>query len=179
MDVPRVASGTSGSSGSRTRSQSDGSDFSGGSSGSYDCSNCRDCGDCTSIEEEADTNGVVDIHVNDAKVADIDDDDDHDSHGGDVGRPLEDDEGIGTGAGANAQNTAWKADQATEVAAMKKNAQLIRSVEINCTCCWDGVSRDQTVADARIVIVVRIIISLASFLKSVIKLARSSRERKE
>lgn len=191
VDTTRVASSTSGSSGTRTRS---GSDNSRGSGESVDSSSRRDCSDTTSIEDEEDNNSAGDSHAGEAKIADVNFDDGHNSHRDDVGRLIidgdqEDEEGTGTGAGANARisqmrhNAAGKVDHATEIAAIRQASHLIRSVEVDAICPWDGVGRDQTVTDVRIVMVVCImippvILKLLNKLPKFKKTERRNRERR-
>ena len=58
------------------------------------------------------------------------------------------------------QKTAQKMDHAMETSAVKQVSHLIRSVEIDALCLWDGDDQNGPVTDTRITIVVCIMISL-------------------
>ena len=169
VDIPRLTSSTSDSSGIRTRSGSDGAFDTGEIMNS---SSRRDGTDNTSLDDQGEENdsGTGNSNANEAKVADVDFDYEHSSPGDDVERFIidgdhEDGEKPGSGAGANArlsqmrQTTARRIDHTTEISAVKQASHLIRNVEIDAICLWDGDGRDEPVTDVRIVMVVCIMIS--------------------
>lgn len=167
VHVLRAASSSSDSSGIRTRSGSDATGVSGESGNS---SSRRDGSENTSLEDEEDDNAAGDSNADEAKIADTDFNDEHCSPSDDAGPRIvygdhEDGEGAGTGTGANArigqlrQKTTERVHHTTEISAMKQASPLIRSVEIDATCLWDGVGQNQPVTDIRIVMMVCIMTS--------------------
>jgi hypothetical protein len=163
-------------------------DESGGSYGGDDSTSSGDCSGSTSWEERADVD--VDPQFDRATVVDIDYDDDYSSHGDEVGRLFADnsngnDEDSDAGASADttisqpAQYTAWKEEHFTKMATIKQTSHLIRSVEVDSTCCGGGVDGDQVIADVRIVMAVRIMLSFPDLLTSVNKTLKAREEKKE
>lgn len=166
VDIPQLPS--SSSSDSRSRSGSDGTC---GSGESMDTSGREDSSEKTSLGDEEGGNDVGDSNASEAKIADAHFDEEHNSHNDDVGRLIVDGDheiGKATGAGAEAnirigqmrQKTADKMDHTMETSAVKQVSHLIRSVEIDALCLWDGDGQNEPVTDTRIMMVVCILISL-------------------
>ena len=171
VDVPRLASSTDNSSSIKTRSGSDGTC---GSGQSMNTSSLGDCSDDTSLEDEENENDAADSNASEAKIADIDFDIKHNLHTNHVGRLIIDGNSVdgerpGTGGvdtnvriDRTKQKTAGRTEDAAEISAVKQALHLIRSVEIEALCLWDGDCQNEPVTDVRIMMVVCIMISLPS-----------------
>lgn len=169
VDIPQLASSTSNSSGSRTRCGSDGTC---GSGESMNTSSREDSSDNTSLGDDEGGNDADGSNASETKIANVDFDDEHGSHNNhDVGRLIirgdhEDGEVSDTSAhalvriGQMGPKTAQKIDDAMEISAVKHVSHLIRSVEIDALCLWDGDDQNGPVTDTRITMVVCIMISL-------------------
>lgn len=169
--VPRRAPSTSNSRSFRRRSGSDGTCVSGQS---MSTSSRGDCSDDTSLEDEENENDAADSNANEAKIADVDFDVKHNLHAKHVGRLVIDGNSVGgerAGTGGadtdvridqTKQKTAGQTEDAAEISAVKQALHLIRSVEIEALCLWDGDSRNEPVTDVRIMMVVCIMMFLPS-----------------
>lgn len=168
VDIPQLASSTSNSSGSRTRCGSDGTSGSGESS---NISGHEDSSDNTSLGDEEGVNDAGDSKASETKIASVGFDDEDGSHNHDVRRLImdgdhKDGEVADDSADANVrigqmgQKTAQKVDHTKEISAVKQVSHLIRSVEIDALCLWDGDGQNGPVTDTRIMMVVCIMISL-------------------
>jgi hypothetical protein len=153
----RVPSGIGRSSGTRDRSGS-GASGARGDSISDIASHTDYRG---SFDTDEDAHVTVDFHADEARILDPDYRDGFDGRGDNLGSLLVDD-GLakGTGAGTNDplrqtfQHSSWEENQTLTRAMMKQSSHVIRSVEVDSTCCWDGTNDDEAVADVRIVMAV-------------------------
>lgn len=180
VHIPQLFSSMSNSSSIKTRSGSDGTCDSAERTNS---SSRGDSSDNTSLEDEEDDNNASNFNANEAKIAGDDFDDADNCHRDDSGcrfidSDYEDGEkaGAGAGAGANArisqmrQKTASGMNHATVISVVKQASHLIRSVEIDATCLWDGDGRNEPMTDVRIVMVVSNTISFTVNLKAFSKI---------
>jgi hypothetical protein len=153
----RVPSGIGSSSGTRDRSGSGAS----GARGDSISDIASRTGYSGSFDTDEDAHVTVAFHADEARVLDPDYRDGFDGRGDHLGSLLVDD-GLakGTGAGTNDplrqtfQHSSWKENQTLTMAVMKQSSHVVRSVEVDSTCCWDGTNEDEAVVDVRIVMAV-------------------------
>ena len=135
---------------------------------------------CTSFEEEEEKEQgdgpLADgLHAGKAKIEKVGDgDDDNDDGACESPNGDEDDldDSANTGIDRRRHHIDGRANQGAETAMVTLSSQLIRSVEVDSTCCWNGAAGDQPLTDVRIVMVVCIVI----FLFHSVALSRGSRQ---